>query len=93
MKIFIQMIFTLHFTFQLNSINIVKECTHDLWNRNMMKIFIRNVIVCTQFTFKLNSLNTVKEGIHELWNRNMMKIFIPSNGVTLNNGVALNTIL
>ena len=81
------------FTSKFNSINIVKEGIHDLWNRNMMKIFKTNVIVYTQFTFKLNSINTIKEGIHELWNRNMMKIFIPSNGVTLNNGVNLNTIL
>ena len=59
-----------------NSINTVKEGIHELWNRNMMKIFITTVIVFIQFSFKLNSINTIKECIHELWNRNMMKIFI-----------------
>ena len=49
---------------------------HELWNRNMMKIFVISVIVFTQFTYKLKSINTLKEGIHELWNRNMINIFI-----------------
>ena len=40
---------------------------HEPSNRNIMKIFIENVIVFTQFTFKLNSINTVKEGKDELW--------------------------
>ena len=64
------------FTFKLNSTNTEKEGIHDLWNRNMIKISITNLIVFEQFTFKLNSMNTVKEGIHEFWNRNMMNIFI-----------------
>ena len=60
-KIFItNVIVSLQFTFKLNSTNTAKEGTHELWNRNMMKISITNVIV---FTLKLNSINTVKEGI------------------------------
>ena len=68
----------------MNSINL-KKGIHKLCNRNVMKMFITNVIVFTQFTFKLNSINTVKEGINESWNRNMIKIFVTNVIVSLHN--------
>ena len=48
------------------------EGIHKLRNRNMLKIFITNVIFFPQFTFKLISINTVNKGIHELGKRNTM---------------------
>ena len=71
-------IVSLQFTFKLNSTNTAKEDIHELWNRNIIKISITNVIVYTQFIFKMNSQNTIKEGVQGPWNRNMMKIFITS---------------
>ena len=54
----------------------MNEGIHVPWNRNMMKIFITNVIISLQFTFKMNSTNTAKESIYKLCNRNMTKTFI-----------------
>ena len=65
---------------------------HEPSNRNIMKIFIENVIVYTQFTLKLNSINTVKEGKDELWIKINDENFHTVKWGTLNNGVTLNEI-